>query len=55
MKGDIDESLVLKSIKGWYQGTDDEQDTDSEKDSDCVCMELENFHLKTFQKQVNCI
>ena len=34
-EGDIDESLVPKSIRDWYEGTDDEQDTDSENESDC--------------------
>ena len=34
-EGDIDESLVPQSIRDWYDGTDDEQDTDSEHDSDC--------------------
>ena len=33
--GDIDESLVTQSIRDWYDGTDDEQDTDSENESDC--------------------
>ena len=32
---DIDESLVPQSIRDWYDGTDDEQDTDSENESDC--------------------
>jgi len=31
----IDESLVPQSIRDWYDGTDDEQDTDSENQSDC--------------------
>ena len=31
----IDESLVPQSIRDWYEGTDDEQDTDSENESDC--------------------
>ena len=34
-EGDIDESLVPQSIRDWYDGIDDEQDTDSEHDSDC--------------------
>ena len=34
-EGDIDESLVPQSIRDWYEGTDDEQDTDSENESDC--------------------
>ena len=34
-EGDIDESLVPQSIRDWYDGTDDEQDTDSENESDC--------------------
>ena len=32
---DIDESVVPQSIRDWYDGTDDEQDTDSENESDC--------------------
>ena len=32
--GDIDESLVLQSIRDWYDGTDD-QDSDLENESDC--------------------
>ena len=35
MEGDIDESLVPRSIRDWYGGTDDEGDTESEKESDC--------------------
>ena len=34
-EGDIDESLVPQSIRDWYNGTDDEQDTESENESDC--------------------
>ena len=34
-EGDIDESLVPQSIRGWYNGTDDEQITESENESDC--------------------
>ena len=34
-KGNIDESLVPQSIRDRYDGTDDEQDTDSEHNSDC--------------------
>ena len=34
-EGDIDESLVPQSIQDWYDGTDDEQDKDSENQSDC--------------------
>ena len=34
-EGDIDETLVPKSIRDWYEGTDDEQDTGSENESDC--------------------
>ena len=36
-EGDIDESLVPQSIRDCYNGTDDEQDTESENDSDCEC------------------
>ena len=32
--GDTDESLVTQSIRDWYDGTDDEQDTDSENECD---------------------
>ena len=34
-EGDIDESLVPQSIRDWYDGTDDEEDTESEKEFDC--------------------
>ena len=34
-EGNIDESLFPQSIQDWYDGADDEQDTDSENDSDC--------------------
>ena len=34
-EGDIDENLVPQSIQETYDGTDDEQDTDSENESDC--------------------
>ena len=34
-EGDIDESLVPQSIRDWYDGTDAEQDTESENESDC--------------------
>jgi len=34
-EGDIDESLLPQSIRDWYDGTDDEQDTNSENGSDC--------------------
>ena len=34
-EGDIDESLVPQSIRDWYDGTDDEQDSDLENESDC--------------------
>ena len=48
MEGDIDESLGPQSIRGWYDGTDDEQDTDSENESDCEWSQ-KIFHLnKTF-------
>ena len=30
-EGDIDESLVSQSIRDWYDGTDDEEDKESEK------------------------
>jgi len=36
-EGCIDESLVPQSIREWYDGIDDEQDTDSEQESDCEC------------------
>ena len=32
---DIDENLVPQSMRDTYDGTDDEQDTDSENESDC--------------------
>ena len=35
-EGDIDESLVPQSTRDWYDGADDEQNTDSENESDCV-------------------
>ena len=35
IRRDIDESLVPQSVRDWYDGTDDEQDTDSEQESDC--------------------
>ena len=31
MEGDIDESLVPQSIRDWYDGIDDKEDTESEK------------------------
>ena len=34
-EGDIDENLVPQSIRDTYDGTDDEQDKDSENESDC--------------------
>ena len=34
IRRDIDESLVLQSVRDWYDGTDDKQDTDSEQESD---------------------
>ena len=46
---DIDESLVPQSIRDWYEGTDDEQDTDSENESDCEWSQ-KIFHLKIFEK-----
>ena len=33
--GDIDESLVPKAIRQWYDNSDDEQDTSSESEDDC--------------------
>ena len=33
-EGDIDESSVPQSLD-WYNGTNDEQDTESENESDC--------------------
>ena len=33
--GEVDESLVPKAIRDWYVGSEDEQDTVSECDSDC--------------------
>ena len=33
--GDIDESLIPKEIREWYDGSDDEEDTLSEGSSDC--------------------
>ena len=33
--GEIDESLIPKSIRDWYNNTDDEADTEAESDSDC--------------------
>ena len=35
IRRDIDESLVPQSVRDWYDGTDDEQHTDSEQESDC--------------------
>ena len=35
-EGDIDESLVPQSIRDPYDGTDDQQDTDLEHNSDCA-------------------
>ena len=35
IRGDIDESFVPQSVRDWYEGMDDEQDTDSENESDC--------------------
>ena len=34
-EGNIDESLLPQSIRDWYDGIDDEQDTDSENGFDC--------------------
>ena len=33
--GEIDESLIPKSIRDWYNNTDDEAGTEAESDSDC--------------------
>ena len=46
---DIDESVVPQSIRDWYDGTDDEQDTDSENEFDCEWSQ-KIFHLKKFEK-----
>ena len=35
MEGDINESSVPQFIRDWYDGTDDEEDTESENESDC--------------------
>ena len=34
-EGNIDESLVPQSIRDWYDGIDDTEDAESEKEFDC--------------------